>query len=333
MCSSKSPRSATAILAAAAAAAGIIMAAGSVAPLRANIPYTVGDTTPSGGFENGTTGWSSSTTPSGGSISTLATRYTYGSSNIPFGNLSAASGAYGTHYAGITNDTSNDTSGYTEFGGYTTYPGSSFTQSVSVYAFLGGGTSYAVWNPPAAPSNPAFEIQETAANSGGTSYNPATDANFQFYVSNPGSGNVLNVDVSGGDVSNAPLLTNITQTGWYTFKVAYVSNGGTAPAGIAFAAYNSATGQQLGLAGGLLTSVQSQDLGGNGYLWSNDWQSGFAASSGAGGADSLAIDNVAAAEGSVPEPATLSLLALGGLGLLARRRRRRTEGHGDAVTR
>ncbi len=325
---SKSPRSTRAILAAAAAAAGIIMAAGSVAPLRANIPYTQG-------FESGSTsGWTTSPTPTSVTNTSTVASYPYGSGGdtFEFGNLAAASGAYGASYGVITNDTSKNTSGYTEFGGYTTYPGSSFTQSVSVYAYLSGNGGYALWSPPQTPSSPAFEIQETAANFGGTSYNPATDANFQFYVSNPGSGNVLNVDVSGGDVSNAPLLTNITQTGWYTFKVAYVSNGGTAPAGIAFAAYNSATGQQLGLAGGLLTSVQSQDLGGNGYLWFNDWQSGFADSSTTGD-NSLAIDNVAAAEGSVPEPATLSLLALGGLGLLARRRRRRTEGHGDPVTR
>jgi hypothetical protein len=322
-----------AIFGAAVAAAGLSLLSGGPAPTRADIPYSQGfETTPYAygwWFENGTpssrssiTGVSSATYASGTySIAQVA------SGNIgPWGDIGIP--ANGNYYAVTKNNPNANgpglgAGGYSLFGTSTdspswvgamdTYPGASFTQSVSVYVPATGSGAWA--------AGKGFEIDETA-NTAGTPLSPLWASESDFVFSVPSAGTVQ-VAASGGSVSTT--LADITQNGWYTFMLAYSKegNGTTDPASVAFGVYDS-SGHQLGMTGGLL-SAPSSDLGGTNYLWFTNWGSGLTSGNG------LAFDNLATSDaagsglgtGSVPEPATLSLLALGGLGLLARRRRRK----------
>ena len=300
-----------AIFGAAVAAAGLSLLSGGPTPARGNTPYFQG-------FETDTSGWS---TESGSTV----TRYASNNNSSPVGPISAANGGY---YAVITNvpdayQTGYGVAGYSFYGGASSsYPGP-FTQSVSAYVSTG-------WAAPSAPGTAAFWIDTVPSdiygNSifGGGTYNPGTNLtqsmenDFAFFV--PGNGDVT---VAALDDPTHHTIATITQSGWYTFAMSvYKTAGGYT--GESMTVYNGGAPMNAdgtnsgGLVAGetpqtfTFTGDPSYDLGGNGYVWFTVWQNGF-------NGNDMAIDNVQ----TTPEPATLSLLALGGLGLLARRRRRK----------
>jgi hypothetical protein len=77
--------------------------------------------------------------------------------------------------------------------------------------------------------------------------------------------------------------------------------------------YAGSLGDTIGSFDGVSTLPFSALTGTNYGDWVTRWDNGFAA-------DVLAIDDVQV--GTVPEPASFSVLVLGGMALLARRRRR-----------
>jgi hypothetical protein len=136
-----------------------------------------------------------------------------------------------------------------------------------------------------------------------------------FRVTDTGNG-TIGVQLVGYGVGATYPTVTITQSGWYTFKTTFenangevantlsVSDSGGSVLG---SAYNDPT------AYGSHTPLDWSDLQGTNYGdWTTVWQDGFAG-------DTLGIDNVEV--GTVPEPATLSLLGLG-IPLLLKRRRK-----------
>lgn len=250
----------------------------------ANIPYQQG-------FETDASGWNASNTDT-------ITRVPSGTGGI---NTSPVGGSF---YANITNSPNDYQAGYgdsqyTYYGGRVQNYVSNFQQSVDVYVNTG-------WAAPTNPGAPAFEIDSSPASAvtGFSDYND--EHNFQFFVD--GSGNVA-VKADG-----ATTIGTIASTGWYRFTETFERTGnGVEPVSNKFSITDLATSSQIGSTVNLSTATMpSNELGGNGYTWFTVWQNGFAG-------DTLAIDN--AMTSFVPEPASLGLLAIGGL-VLARRPRR-----------
>jgi hypothetical protein len=227
--------------------------------------------------------------------------------------LTAASGGY---YAEITNVPDTYRAGYGE--------------SVSTdygYQYNGGTFSPGPYSPvpngPGVASNAFYESTDYyintswAAASADNNYEgfwidttPFSDPYYQdetnFRIIDSGNGQI-GVQMVGLNGSGS---ATITQSGWYTFKTTFENDGS------GNVLNNMSVSDSLGNVIGSFaadSSLPYADLGGTNYGdWTTVWQDGFAN-------NVLGIDNVEV--GTVPEPASLSLLGLG-VPLLLRRRRR-----------
>ncbi|MGD0769520.1 MAG: PEP-CTERM sorting domain-containing protein [Tepidisphaeraceae bacterium] len=127
-----------------------------------------------------------------------------------------------------------------------------------------------------------------------------------FRIVDTGNGNI-GVEFVG---LNGIGSTTITSSGWYTFKTTFENDGG------GNVLNNMSVTDSLGNVVGSYaadSSLPFADLTGTNYGdWTTVWEDGFAN-------DVLGIDNVEV--GTVPEPASFSLLGVGALALLRRRRR------------
>jgi hypothetical protein len=173
------------------------------------------------------------------------------------------------------------------------------------------------WSAPASAANDniGFWIDTTP-------YNDPTYADeTNFRVTNGGNG-TINVQMVGYGTAIGGVFPsiNITTAGWYNFKTTFEDDGGNVSNTLSV---SDLGGTVLGSAfndpgnynppAGITGPLAWSDLQGTNYGdWTTVWSDGFAG-------NTLDIDNVEV--GTVPEPASLSLLALGAPMLLRRRRR------------
>jgi hypothetical protein len=129
-----------------------------------------------------------------------------------------------------------------------------------------------------------------------------------FRVTVPGNGTVQIAAFAGNPGTNGSVA-NITTSGWYTFKTTFEDNNGFTSNTMSV---SDAQGNVLGSFTGTTTLPFAALTGTNYGDWVTVWDNGFAN-------DVLAIDNVQV--GTVPEPASLSVLGIGAAMLLRRRRR------------
>jgi PEP-CTERM motif len=167
------------------------------------------------------------------------------------------------------------------------------------------------WAQPAATYAPAFWIDTTPYN------DPAFADESNFRISVPGDGTVQVDGFAGSPGTNGAVAT-IGTSGWYTFKTTFEDSGG-------FVSNDLSVIDSLGNTVGSFSGVSTMpfaDLTGTNYGdWTTVWQNGFGATTGPnenGAADVLGIDDVQV--GTVPEPASFSLLGVGALALMRRRR-------------
>jgi hypothetical protein len=224
----------------------------------------------------------------------------------------------GTHYAEITNV--HDTYNFGQTGP------SGYGESVLTdYGYQANGGTFTSGNPngPGVASNAFYEstayyIDTTwAAASANNNYQgfwidttPYSDPNFKdetnFRIVDTGNGQI-GVQMVGLNGSGS---ATITQSGWYTFKTTFENDGS------GNVLNNMSVSDSLGNTIGSFAADSSMpyaDLGGTNYAdWTTVWQNGFAN-------DVLGIDNVQV--GTVPEPASVGVLLVGGAAVLMRRRR------------
>jgi hypothetical protein len=275
-------------------------------PTRAGVLY-------SNGFEAGDPGTSdfydSTTGVQGQNIAAVANG----------GGVLGLTAPSGTHYAEITNtDDAYFSPGYGE-SVYTDYgfsrngliagpgvaTGGAFYQSTKYYINTN-------WAAPAATFSPAFWIDTTPSEDPGN----LDETNFRVNV--PGNGTVQVAGFVGNPGTNGAVAT-ITSSGWYTFKTTFENSGGLVSNDLSVI---DPSGVTIGSFSGV-TTLPFAALDGTNYGdWTTVWQNGFGGTQlpGENGApDVMGIDDVQV--GTVPEPTSLSLLAVGGLALLRRRRR------------
>jgi hypothetical protein len=255
------------------------------------------------GFETGTGDWSFATSGVTGDANGSITQTASGAG--PLGLTAFDGSFYGTVHGNTNGYAPGLANGGASFFGFDTaippYPGSPFSQEISVYIN--------VKTP--APSNaaaPAFWIDESPsstspkdAGTGGVGF--GGEQNFRLTY----TGSTVKVSANG----TTPLAT-ITTSGWYTFQMIYFK--GATATSLAMTTLNvlNPNGVVVGSASELddmgSNPLQSQYLAGPGYVWIPQWQNGFSN-------DYLGIDDVRAdALTAAPEPGVAALL---GLGLLA----------------
>lgn len=267
------------------------------------------------GFETNTSGWSVS---SGGDNNGSIARTPSGGGAL---GLTAFDGSY---YAEVRNDTNDYLPGYGT-GGFSffegdgltppPYPGSGFSQSISVYIKVDTAV-------PANPNDAGFAIDMSP----GTTLTsdpcyPAACADEQlfrlFYT-----GSSVNVKVPEDNGNNTSTVYTIGSSGWYTFQITYQPGGsGTVTNDMNIFGGSgqllSSTFEAQGTNQGLLANA---DLAGPGYVWLPQWQNGFSD-------NVLGIDDVRADTIATPEPAAGALLLVGLVGfalLLTTRRQRKS---------
>jgi hypothetical protein len=227
--------------------------------------------------------------------------------------LPAASGS--NNYAEITNVENAYEPGYDGESVYTDYGAQATGNGVTTNGAFYESTDFYIntdWAPNPAFLQSAFWIDTTPSTDPG-----GLDEN-NFRINVPGDGTVQ-VACAVGFPGTTGTVATITSSGWYTFKTTFEDSGG-------FVSNDLSVIDSLGNTIGSFTGVTTlpfADLTGTNYGdWVTRWDNGFGATMGPGengAADVLGIDNVEV--GTVPEPASLSLIGLG-IPLLLRRRRR-----------
>ena len=248
------------------------------------------------GFETDTSGW---TLQPGGDGNGSITQ-------VPSGGGSLGLTAYqGSSYAEVHNNTNSYQSPGYGSGGFSflngdgvtapPYPGSSFSQSISVYINVNTPA-------PTIPGVAAFWIDMSPSLVGpdGVGCDPAAcsdEHNFNLIY----TGSSVQVSTDG-----TPTGLTINSSGWYTFQDTYAK--GSTPSSLVKTDQNvfSASGTLLSSTAALGNSdggtLTSNNLAGPGYIWLPVWQNGFSN-------DIIGIDNVRA--DAVPEPSAFALLAAG----------------------
>jgi hypothetical protein len=144
------------------------------------------------------------------------------------------------------------------------------------------------------------------------------ESNFRIQVNGPSSSTPIQVLAAIGNPGTEGSVANITTSGWYTFKTTFEDDGGFVENDLIVL---DPLGNEIGDLSGVTTLPWSSLLGTNYGDWTTVWEDGFGATVGPnenGAADILGIDNVQV--GIVPEPASFSLLGVGALALMRRRR-------------
>jgi hypothetical protein len=160
------------------------------------------------------------------------------------------------------------------------------------------------WAPPSYAPAPAFWIDTTPNNSTGGVWNDET--NFRVSETTPG-----NITVQLCSASQSGTVVSIPSSGWYTFETTYEeSMDGSITNDLSVI---DAGGDVLGSWTSADESDQFSTITGTNYgEFVSNWRNGFAN-------NVLGIDNIEV--GTVPEPASFSLMGVGALALLRRRRR------------
>lgn len=245
------------------------------------------------GFESTTNGWIVST---GGDNNGAINRVSSGGGSL---GLTAPDGS---HYAEVTNDTNGYQAGYGS-GGFTylngdgvtapPYPGSSFSQSISIYidTSLNSNNQEAYW----------IDMSPSSVSADGVGCDPfacSDEHNFRLTY----TGSSVEVMIDGG----TSAAYTIGSSGWYTFQDTYAM--GATPTSLVntdmniFNASNVLLSSTAVLANSDGGTLQSWNLAGPGYIWLPVWQNGFSN-------NVLGIDDVRADAADVPEAPTLALFA------------------------
>ncbi len=209
----------------------------------------------------------------------------------------------GGGYVTITNTDSGTSGAYSDFEGNRPVFGSA-TSSLDVYV------------DPGASINGSYTYQWDLSMSLNQSDSSTFLQDFIFHAAGDGgnadiwaNNNSSDAPISGTPGPGANSYYAISTAGWYTFKWAYQDDG----------------------SGGLSTTMSLLNQGGSTPLWSTSFDNtSYDFTAGAQNRyqwftyltpGSLNIDNQTFTATSVPEPASLGLMAVGGLCLLRRRRR------------
>jgi PEP-CTERM motif len=263
------------------------------------VPATLtADTIYSNGFEPGDPGtadfYDSTTNTQGADISIVPS----GGGTL---HLTPASGNY---YAEITNVENTYDAGYSGESVYTDYGA---PNGIAINGPFYESTAYYInttWSAaPASDNNAGFWIDTTP----GGDPNYLDETNFRIIDTGDGT---IGVQFVG---NNGSSQATITQSGWYTFKTTFQNDGNGNVENVM--SVSDSNGNAIG-SYTADSSLPYADLTGTNYGdWTTVWTNGFAG-------DVLGIDDVQVGTlGSVPEPATLGLIAAGALLLLRRPQR------------
>jgi hypothetical protein len=240
------------------------------------------------GFESDTAGWTDNVSDPGSGYGGI-TRVASGTNTI--------TSQSGNFHAELTNVDS--TGAYTNFGGYSGVWAGGYTSNISVYL-----------NPALMGADGGFDYSVAMNNQSNTFLR-----DFVFHVTNDASTGSLLANVDNGSSDNpSTVLENqagtvtLSAVGWYTLRSTMYDNSGALAVEMQILDPANAVvfDSTLSNPADLIATV----VGGNRYGW-------FAALN---TASPLAIDNVSLT--SIPEPASMSLLAAGAFGILGLRRRR-----------
>ncbi|MGH7018219.1 MAG: PEPxxWA-CTERM sorting domain-containing protein [Caulobacteraceae bacterium] len=286
---------------------GLLIAASAAAAMFAGIAQA--STLYFQGFESDSSGWNSdavaATNP--GTPSTV-TRTASGGGTL---KLTAYQGGY---YGEVTNnenayiDPGYGAGGYTLFGNPSgfAYPGSPWQESIAVYINVDTPS-------PHDPADRAFSVDAAPSSSDpnpNNQYGGEMSFNLYFTGSSASVGFTGGYDPTTTTYVSGPVLS-LSNSGWYDFQFIYTP--GATPASLASATLNVLDGSTVIGTRTFQTnsdgaSLESQYLGGPGYIWLPQWQNGFSN-------DVLGIDNIFAGTVAVPEPATWAMLLMGFFGL------------------
>ena len=227
------------------------------------------------------------------------------------GGIASSGGSY---HLQITDPVSSEdhTGAYSWLGGKSATWGGGWSSSIDIYVDLNDSTIKS--------GTYGFHLSQSICDTEGSPYlqdniwhvGAVDDGNSGFEV---GVNTGHNTDTTPSSrVLNPANYHNVdygtlAHTGWYTFETAFGPSTSTQhpdKVDVTWTLYDAA-GNVVWYANETTEHYKEEEAGGDGYLWFKTIT-----------ADKLHIDNVAV----VPEPATLSLLAVAGVGVLLKRRKR-----------